>query len=114
MKSRRDNILVYSLFADETYCKKTDHVIVAGYLIGSSQLGKLTDAWGGVLEDAPLKYFHMKEGERTSHPDTYRALVNLVNYDHVTAGFCASVLRSEYNSVCRRKIGGQSLKYWMG
>jgi hypothetical protein len=56
----------------------------------------------------------MKDGHHASHPDAYRALVNLVTYDHMTAGFCASVFRSEYHDICKQKVQGQSLKYWIG
>jgi hypothetical protein len=56
----------------------------------------------------------MKEGHHKSHPEAYAALADLITHDHITAGFCASVLRSEYRSICSCKINGQSLTYWIG
>jgi len=107
-------LLMYSLFADETTCAEKDLIIVAGYLIGSRRLNALTEKWAAVLDEAQLRYFHMREGHHTSYPKAYAALIALVNHEHVTAGFCASVKATEYDSICQEKVQGQSLKYWMG
>lgn len=108
----KGSLIVYSLYADESYEDTCGHVTVAGYLIASKPLALLTDAWATAL--GPLDYFHMKEGHHYKHPDVYERLLKLMTCDHLTAGFAASVVQAEYATVMDQKLKGQPMRYWFG
>jgi hypothetical protein len=108
----KGEVIVYNLYADESGDDASGRLTVAGYLIGSKALERLTEAWADTL--GPLEHFHMKEGHHYKHPEIFEQLLNLISHDHMVVGFDASVMQPEYLDVMNQKLHGQPLKYWFG
>lgn len=108
----KGNLIMYSLYSDESYIDQRGNFVVAGYLIGSKRLPGFVEAWGEAL--GPLEYFHMSEGHHKKYPEVYLRLLRLLSTDHLMAGFCASVKQDEYKRVMREPFHGHTLKYWFG
>lgn len=105
-------LIVYNLYADESFSDDSGTFLVAGYLIGSKALATLTGTWATAL--GPLDYFHMSEQHHQTHPEIYKALLALMTPDCFPVGFVASVNQTEYRTVMNQRLHGQPMKYWFG
>jgi len=108
----KGSLLLYNLYADESYSTKEGNLSVCGYLIGSKALPFFTEKWAEAL--GPLPYFHMSEGHHKSHPDIYRKLLRLISCDHFVAAFSATVHQRAYRDVMRYRLHGHPALYWFG